>query len=122
MPSLMRVAPELPVTDIGEALNHYQEQLGFQVVMTMPEGDYAIVERDGVALHLFANDSQAHSPASVHIFVAGLDELLGELQTRGAQLTQAIVTQPWGNRDFRAVDSSGNTIKFTEPLALDETA
>jgi predicted enzyme related to lactoylglutathione lyase len=116
MASLMRVAPELPVDDMAEALQHYEKQLGFQVAMTMPELNYAIVERDGVSLHLFTNDSQAHSPGSVHIFATDLDDLLAELQTRGAQLTQAIVRQPWGNRDFRAVDPSGNAIKFTEPL------
>lgn len=116
MASLMRVAPELPVTDMAAALQHYEEKLGFQVVMTMPAGDYAIVERDGVALHLFENGSGAHSPGSIHIFADGLDELLGELQRRGARLTQPITRQPWGNRDFRVVDSSGNAIKFTEPL------
>jgi uncharacterized glyoxalase superfamily protein PhnB len=116
MASLMRVAPELPVNDLAEALEHYRKHLGFAVVMTMPERDYAIVERDGVALHLFENGSRAHSPGSVHIFTTGLDELHAELQMRGAQLTQAIVRQPWGNRDFRAVDPSGNAIKFTEPL------
>ena len=63
MASLTRVAPELPVDDMAEALQHYEKKLGFQVVMTMPDGDYAIVERDGAAFHLFANDSGRHSPA-----------------------------------------------------------
>jgi uncharacterized glyoxalase superfamily protein PhnB len=116
MTNLMRVAPELPVDNIAEALTHYEKQLGFQVVMTMPEGDYAVVERDGVALHLFENSSQRHSPGSIHIFASGLDELHAELLARGAQLTHAIIRQPWGNRDFRVVDSSGNAIKFTEPI------
>ena len=115
MASLMRVAPELPVKSMPKALTHYERQLGFQVVMTMPEGDYAIVERDGVALHLFETKARSHSPASVHIFARGLDDLHAELQARGANLTQAIVRQPWGTRDFRVVDPSGNAIKFTEP-------
>ena len=116
MPSLMRVAPELPVTDMGASLRHYEEKLGFQVVMTMPDGEYAIVERDGVALHLFRNHAETQSPASIHVFVVGLDELHTELQARGAQLTQGIVRKPWGNRDFRVADASGNAIKFTEPI------
>ena len=116
MASLMRAAPELPVSDMAEALEHYEKKLGFRVATTMPEGNYAIVDRDGVALHLFETDFRAHSPGSVHIFVAGLDELFAELQARGVQITQKIVRQPWGNRDFRAVDPSGNALKFTEPL------
>lgn len=119
MPSLMRVAPELPVDDVRASLRHYEEKLGFRAAMTMADGEYAIVERDGVALHLFRSDAGAHSPASIHVFVAGLDELHAELQARGAQLTQGIVRKPWGTRDFRVVDSSGNAIKFTEPLDHD---
>lgn len=116
MTTLTRVAPELPVNDVPEALSYYEIKLGFEVVMTMPAGDYAIVERDGVALHLFQNEFGPHSPCSLHIFVTDLDELLAELQTRGANVTQGIVRQPWGNRDFRILDSSGNMVKFTEPL------
>ena len=82
MPTLMRVAPELPVKDMGASLRHYEEKIGFQVVMMMPDGDYAIVERDGVALHLFRDDAGSQSPASVHVFVAGLDELHAELLAR----------------------------------------
>jgi uncharacterized glyoxalase superfamily protein PhnB len=116
MATLTRVAPELSVDDVAESLRYYEAQLGFRLVMTMPAGDYAVVQRDGVALHLFASAPPARSPGSVHIFVAGLDELHAELQRRGARITQAIVRQPWGNRDFRALDPSGNVIKFTEPL------
>ena len=116
VPSLTRVAPELPVNDLADSVRHYEEKLGFRVAMLMPEGDYAIVERDGVALHLFQNHAGRQSAASIHVFVAGLDALHAELQARGAQLTQGIIRKPWGNRDFRVTDASGNVIKFTEPL------
>ena len=116
MATLTRVAPELPVDSVAEALQHYEAKLGFHLVMTMPAGDYAIVERDGVALHLFEDATPTRPPGSVHVFATGLDELLAELEARGARITQAIVIQPWGNRDFRVVDPSGNVIKFTEPL------
>ena len=116
MPNLMRVAPELPVGDMVESLQHYEQKLGFRAVMTMSDGDYAIVERDDIALHLFRDPTGTQSPASVHVFVTGLDDLHAELQRRGAQLTQGIARKPWGTRDFRVVDASGNAIKFTEPL------
>jgi uncharacterized glyoxalase superfamily protein PhnB len=120
MQHLMRVAPELPVANLAQALDHYEQQLGFAIVMSMPTGDYAIVERDGVALHLYEDSVGPASPHSVHIFTTGLDELEAELRTRGAQITQAITRQPWGNRDFRVLDPSGNALKFTEPLAEHE--
>src|SRR5882724_11286365 len=117
MPKLERVAPEIPVIDMDESLTYYRIKLGFEVEMTMAERDYAIVERDNVALHLFQDRAKSHAPVSVHILTYGLEELYAELQARGAQVSQRIVRQPWGNRDFRITDPTGNEIKFTEPLS-----
>jgi uncharacterized glyoxalase superfamily protein PhnB len=75
------------------------------------------VERDDIAIHLFRDDSRSRSPVGVHIFTQQLDELHAELERRGARLSQPIVRKPWGNRDFRVNDHSGNEIKFTEPLS-----
>jgi uncharacterized glyoxalase superfamily protein PhnB len=116
MQHLLRVAPELPVANLAQALDHYERQLGFAVAMSMPAGDYAIVERDGVAIHLYEDNGGTSGPHSIHIFATGLDELESELRTRGARITQAITRQPWGNRDFRVLDPSGNALKFTEPV------
>lgn len=116
MTTMTRVAPELRVHDLGKALEYYENKLGFEVVMRMPEGDYAIVERDDVALHLFQSEAGHPCSGSAHIFVTDLDTLFAELQTRQADITQEIVRQPWGNRDFRVGDSAGNLLKFTEPL------
>lgn len=117
MAKLSRIAPEIPVSDLRGSIEYYEKKLGFRVAMEMPAGDYAIVERDDVAIHLFQEGS--HSPVGFHIFTGQLDELHAELEQRGARLTQAIEHKPWGNRDFRAADPSGNEIKFTEPLSDD---
>ncbi len=119
MAKLARIAPEIPVSNLRGSIDHYEKKLGFRVAMQMPEGDYAIVERDNVAIHLFQDHVRNHSPASMHIFTHGLDELYAELQQRGAHVSQEIVRQPWGNREFRVNDPSGNEIKFTEPLSED---
>ena len=116
MANLTRVAPEIPVADMAEALEYYEAQLGFEVVMQMPAGDYAIVARDEVSLHLFEDRPRDLSPVSFHIFVDGLDELFSEFKSRGATVAQSIVLKPWGNRDFRIADPCGNELKFSEPL------
>ena len=100
-------------------MEYYEHKLGFRVVMKMPGEEYAIVERDDVAIHLFRDDKRSHSPVGVHIFTHQLDELHTELRQRGAELSQPIIRKPWGNRDFRVNDGSGNQIKFTEPLSED---
>jgi uncharacterized glyoxalase superfamily protein PhnB len=119
MAKLCRIAPELPVANLHDAIREYKEKLGFRVAMQMPNGDYAIVERHDVAIHLFPDGSRSHSPVGIHIFTPDLETLCVELHRRGAHLTQGIERKPWGNRDFRLNDAFGNEIKFTEPLAED---
>jgi predicted enzyme related to lactoylglutathione lyase len=116
MVKLSRIAPELPVVDLNNSIEYYEQKLGFHVVALMPAGDYAVVERDDVAIHLFKEDGRSSSPVGIHIFIGDLDELHAELQGRGARVSQGIVRKPWGNRDFRVNDDAGNEIKFTEPL------
>jgi uncharacterized glyoxalase superfamily protein PhnB len=110
----MRAAPEVPVADLDEAIAYYSDQLGFRMASRMPGGEYAVVERNDVALHLFS-DGAAPAAISFHIFVDGLDPLEQELGGRGARITQPVERKPWGTRDFRVVDPFGNEIKFTEP-------
>jgi uncharacterized glyoxalase superfamily protein PhnB len=87
--------------------------------MQTPNGDYAVVERDNIAIHLFQDNASAHTPVAIHIFALDLDSLFATFQERGAQVTQGIQRKPWGNRDFRLKDTFGNELKFTEPLAED---
>jgi uncharacterized glyoxalase superfamily protein PhnB len=115
MAKLTRLAPELPSANLDDALTYYERKLGFEVVMRLPENEYAIVERDGVAIHLFANSVTKPTAVGVHIFTPDLDQLFAELQATGATITQKIEQKPWGNRDFRVRDEFGNELKFTEP-------
>jgi predicted enzyme related to lactoylglutathione lyase len=117
MPTLLRIAPEIPAIDLGESIRYYEEKLGFQLVMEIPSASYAIVERDGVAIHLFQiQQGQAQSPVGMHLFTDQIEDLFAEVTGRGAQISQAIVRKPWGNRDFRLLDPAGNELKFTEPI------
>jgi uncharacterized glyoxalase superfamily protein PhnB len=114
-PRLFRAAPEIPVHDLDAALAYYSDHLGFRTRSRMPAGDYAIIQRDDVALHLFTGGATAQ-PASFHIFASGLDALSAELSERGARIIQPVELKPWGMRDFRVADPFGNEIKFSEPV------
>ncbi len=120
MARLARIAPELPAANLPGAIAFYEKQLGFQTVSQMPGRDYAIVERDGIAIHLFKPGPRPASPVGVHIFTPNLAELFEELNERGVRFAQGIERKPWGNRDFRIRDEFGNELKFTEPRAEDE--
>lgn len=115
MAKLTRIAPELPSANVDESVVYYERKLGFAVVTRLPENEYAIVERDGVAIHLFRNRAANPAAVAIHIFTSDLDELFAELQSSGATITQKIERKPWGNRDFRVRDEFGNELKFTEP-------
>ena len=117
MAKLSRIAPEIPVSDLKIAIDYYCQKLGFELAVKFIEGGYAIVERDGIAIHLFEND-ESHSAVGVHLFTHELDELQAELRSRGASICQDITHKPWGNRDFRVNDCAGNILKFTEPDAV----
>ncbi|HKD09505.1 MAG TPA: VOC family protein [Bryobacteraceae bacterium] len=110
--TIVRVAPEVPVRDLRQSIEYYEQKLGFEPVMELPDGEYAIVERDGIAIHLFQD--AGHVSVGLHLFTGELEELHQELVSRGAQVTQEIERKPWGNRDFRVRDLSGNELKFTE--------
>jgi len=119
MPTLSRIAPEIPVLNLARAVEYYRSSLGFELKLEMPDNDYAVLQRDGIAIHLFVQDAASFSPSSLHIFTSELEELQAELESTGAEICQAIVKKPWGNRDFRVRDTSGNVLKFTEPLPKD---
>lgn len=116
---LSRVAPELPSSDLAQALAFYCQKLGFQ--LAAQRSDYAIVERDDVALHLFQDEDKTSSPMAIHIFSADLEALYAEFRASGARIAQPIERKPWGNRDFRIRDDFGNELKFTEPLASERS-
>ena len=119
MAKLTRIAPELPAANLDNALAYYEKKLGFTVVSRLPENDYAIVERDGLAIHLYTNQATKSAAVGLHIFTPDLDQLFAELQAAGATITQKIERKPWGNRDFRVRDEFGNELKFTEPIKND---
>ena len=108
--------PRLPAANLDASLAYYENQLGFDVKTLLPEQGYAIVERDGMAIHLFADDTENH--AGLHLFTHELEPLHDELRRRGARITQPVECKPWGNRDFRVMDPAGNELKFTEPLGI----
>ena len=116
MVTLSRIAPEIPVPDLKKAIEYYRDKLGFELISELPSEDYAIVERDGIAIHLFRQAENQWRPAGVHIFTHQLEDLYRELHSRGAAICQEITRKPWGNRDFRAQDCAGNILKFTEPV------
>ena len=93
-PSLDFIAPRSLVADMEQALAFYG-QLGF--VTTYHDEGFAIVERDGVALHFNASDSEEppHDSLLGWIGITTIETLYQQYVPTGA-LQSPLQIQPWG--------------------------
>jgi len=128
----LRAIPSLPVREIGQSIAFYRDQLGFSVAHA--EGEFAILKRDAVELHLWAArdegwrqrsgppvvsgaESFIAGTASCRVGVAGIEELYRELAPRGILHSKGeLRDQAWGDRDFAVVDPDNNLLTFFEPV------
>lgn len=94
MARIAGIAPELPAANLPGAIAFY-EKLGFALASDTPQRDYAIVERDGIALHLFEDRMHRSAPMGMHLFTHDLAGLYEEFQDRGVHFAQKIERKPW---------------------------
>ncbi len=129
--------PALPVQNIDTAIDFYKTKLGFSV--PYHDDGFAKLTYDEVEIHLWnASDetwkdrgaslsklpicSGAESflagTASCRIEVQGIDELFKEYKKQGVIYSSDTVveTQPWGTREFPALDLHRNLLTFYERI------
>ncbi len=108
--------PVLPVMDLGKAVAFYRERLGFRPLFCLDTA--AAVTRDGVELHFWpCKDPELPRMSSCRIVVEGIRALYAEYQEAGVVHPNGKLTdQPWGYREFVALDLDGNALKFAEEL------
>jgi uncharacterized glyoxalase superfamily protein PhnB len=114
-PRLCEAVPVLTVADIGAAIRHYRDVLGFAI--SFEYGDppfYASVERDGQALHLHAERTGGRGlgQGAVCFFVEDVDALHREFVGSGARIIKPPQDYPYGMRDFDLHDLDGNRLTF----------
>lgn len=113
----------------------YRERLGFSV--RHEENCFAILTRDDVEIHLWAASNHSWKnrtsslpseavvsgaesfiagTASCRIEVRGIDELFAEYKERGVLYGSdtTVEAQPWGTREFPALDLERNLLTFFE--------
>ena len=107
--------PVLPATDLNQATSFYG-QLGFQVLHQ--DAGYAIVERDGVELHVWLCPNRSFAEhSSCRIQVTGIEALYQEYQTKGLLTSNAAVrAKPWGTKEFAVFDPDRVLITFVERI------
>jgi catechol 2,3-dioxygenase-like lactoylglutathione lyase family enzyme len=113
-PGLGKAIPRFPVLDLAAALEFYEKQLGFTRLFGFP--DHAGVGRSGFELHLFVvSDRGLPLWTGCRVNVRGVDALYQEYLRAGVIHPNGPLShQPWGFREFTAVDLFGNAIVFGE--------
>ena len=118
--------PEVPVTDVDEAVGYYVRHLGF----TFDWGDNAAgiggVSRGDCRLFLtnavFRSEHSRNDPARFWINLnsrAEVDALCAEWKSAGARLVSEPEDKPWKLREFIAADLDGNLIRVFYDFSRD---
>jgi uncharacterized glyoxalase superfamily protein PhnB len=114
-PKLEAAVPILSVSDLGEALDYYERVLRFKVEWKWGEPPYlAGVCRDRVEVNLALSSQSTAAASKVYFQMAGVDAYYSELTRAGAKVAVPLGDRPYGMRDFRIVDPSGNELSFGE--------
>lgn len=117
----MQAEPQLYVTDMQAALDHYTGRLGFRAAITHGEPMFwAQVERDGAKLNLRHADGpvfapgfrEAEDPVSATLTTDDAEGLYRAFDDAGVVFHQRLRTEPWGARTFIVGDPDGNLILF----------
>jgi predicted enzyme related to lactoylglutathione lyase len=103
--------PELPVTDVERAQQHYRDTLGFEIGWLYPGKEIGAVSRDNVAI-FFRRKSQPFEPSVHWVFAADIDATYDELRSLGARIVEPLEKKPWGLRQFTVEDLDGNRFYF----------
>jgi uncharacterized glyoxalase superfamily protein PhnB len=108
---LEAAVPIVSVTDLPEAIDYYERVLGFQVGWKWGEPpQLASVCCDRVEVNLSQSAGATPGISKAYFQMAGVDAYYRRITTAGA----ALADRPYGMRDFRIVDASGNQLSFGE--------
>jgi uncharacterized glyoxalase superfamily protein PhnB len=125
-PSFVQAVLVLPVADMKQAREWYANTLGFETVylhddpVDDPEGNYAILRRDGAEVHLILDEPPRTHPWTtagtgyLFLVVRGVDAVYQHALARGITVTRGIKQESWGARAFQLTDPSGNLILVAE--------
>jgi predicted enzyme related to lactoylglutathione lyase len=113
------VHPKLVVHDVARAVAHYRDALGFAVCDQIGEPPvFAIVERDGIGLHLKRGEPRTRRSADeawdAYFDVEGLDALHAAFTAGGARIVRGPERTEYGTRELDVVDPDGYVLCFAE--------
>ncbi len=123
-----KLTPNLVVRDVDASVAFYRDVLGMELNLHVPDNPpfiFASVRRGET--EIFLNDEKtvaqempgfAKQPVgwnlTQYIVVSGIDELLQQVQRRGAKIVMPLKKQFYGMREFAIADPDSNILIFAE--------
>lgn len=133
-----KLTPNFEVSDIRKTVAFYSENLGFNLVMAVPETQdgivqdltddkeyvYALMQRDNAELMFQRSDTFKHDVAflkdisigasvSFYIEIDGISEFYAQINRKKLQATE-LKTAWYGMREFYLKDINGYVLGFAE--------
>ena len=117
-----RCNPHLPVKNLRQTLDYYQNTLGFYDEWTFGEKDGGI-RRDEMRL-LFAEENDFTTDINnkehrlaIMWFVDNIDEVFAEFKDRKIEFADNLRIHPYGLREFAFIDINGYYIRVAEGVS-----
>jgi catechol 2,3-dioxygenase-like lactoylglutathione lyase family enzyme len=104
------VVPELPVADLGEALNWFRDTLGFETAWVWQDS-FAAVRCGQVQLYLRKTESPA-APVRCYLHVRDADRLYARCKEASVRIVDELESKPWGAREFAVENSDGHILRI----------
>lgn len=121
---IRQIVPLFFTLDIPNTLEYYREKLGFACLGTWQEPPvYAIVARDGCAIHFRCAAPPAANPEKyaeelldAYLHVEDADALHAEYSAKGVEVVRELGDTPWNTREFVVKDCEGRLLAFGATL------
>lgn len=113
------ISPILSVDHLAESMDFYRNVLGFDLAWSWGDpADMAAVCRDGVEIALTQRaGGKPAGAAHFHLRVSGIDDYYETLVGLGVTIIVPIGDRPYGMRDFRIADPSGNELSIGQDIS-----
>ena len=118
--------PEVPVSDMNEALNYYESKLGFSIDRGGDDGGIAGISKGDCRMFLTDRAFRQHhgnaAPGVIWLNLnskEAVDELYEIWNDRGARIISPPESKPWKLHEFTASDLDGNLFRVFYDFARD---
>lgn len=118
--------PEIPVTDMDQALNYYERNLGFTIDWGGADGGIAGISKGECRMFLTTSDFRVHHGNTPPVMIwfnlnskEEVDEMFENWSAGGARIVSTPESKPWELHEFTVSDLDGNLFRVFYDFSRD---